>query len=470
MRITIIGAGFSGSTLATLLATTRDEAHEVCLVGITETFGRGVAYGEARPEHLLNVRARGLGADPDDPGEFADWLQLDEHARDSFLPRQAYGEYLHDRLRRAQADSSNLTCIEEEAIALERAAGGFRVHLADGSHFASERVVLAPGALPPQRLVGVGPRLARDVRYIGWPWQENALEQIAPDARLLVVGTGLTMVDVVNSLRARGHRGPIVALSRHGLLPQRHHADPGAVIDLPPHVLQALRAHDLNALVRAMRSLAPVVPDWRALIDALRPHVQAFWQGLSMRQRARFLRHMRAYWDVFRHRLAPRAADDIDAARASGQLAVRAGRLLRAGLRADAVEAVIHARGSDHGEVEHYDHLIRATGLDTDVARTTHPLMTHLREAGLVAADALGLGIDVSARYEVLDAHGRAVPRLHCLGPLLRARLWEITAVPELRQAARELAGYLLDDSARVASRRLVAVDAAVDADARQRV
>src|SRR5688500_14983465 len=122
MRITIIGAGFSGSTLATLLATTRDDAHEVCLVGVAETFGRGVAYGETRPEHLLNVRARGLGADPDDPAEFADWLQLDEHARDSFLPRQAYGEYLHDRLRRAQADSSNLTCIEEEAIALERVA------------------------------------------------------------------------------------------------------------------------------------------------------------------------------------------------------------------------------------------------------------------------------------------------------------------------------------------------------------
>lgn len=107
---------------------------------------------------------------------------------------------------------------------------------------------------------------------------------------------------------------------------------------------------------------------------------------------------------------------------------MRAGRLLRAGLRTDAVEAVIRARGSDHGEIEHYDHLIRATGLDTDVARTTHPLMTHLREAGLVTADALGLGIAVGARYEVLDAHGRAVPGLHCLGPLLRARLWEITA------------------------------------------
>lgn len=444
MRIAILGAGFAGGTLATLLASTRDDAAEVCLVGMADSFARGVAYGQARPEHLLNVRARHLGADPEDAGEFAHWLNLTERARDAFLPRLAYGEYLHDRLRGAQSLSSNLTCLEQEAVALERGTGGFRVHLADGAHFDSTHVVLALGALPPQRLAGVGPRLARDPRYIGWPWQDDALDRIPADARLLIVGTGLTMADVVNSLRHRGHRGGIVALSRHGLLPQRHLPDPPPAIELPPGVLQALRTHDLAALVASVRPLARVVPDWRSVIDALRPQTQAFWLGLPHQARARFMRHLRAYWEVFRHRLAPRTAAELDHLQASGQLQVRAGRLLRASLRADGVTALVRERGAACANLESCDVLVRATGLDTDIDRTPHPLIASLREAALVCADPLGLGIRTGPAAEVIDARGRAVPGLYCLGPLARGRTWEMTAVPELRIAAHDLARTLL--------------------------
>lgn len=448
MRITIIGAGFSGSALALQLAATRDDAIETCLVGMPGTFGRGVAYGDARPEHLLNVRARHLGIDPDNHGDFADWLNLSERAKDSFLPRIAYGEYLHDRLHAAREQASNLTCLEQEVIAVERERDGFRVFLEDGSDFASERVVLAPGALPPQRLGGVGPRLARDARYIGWPWEDGALDRIAPDERLLVVGTGLTMVDVVCSLHKRGHRGGIVALSRHGLLPRRHMPEPPPPISLPPSVLQALKSRDVGALLGSVRSLAGAVSDWRSVVDALRPHTQSFWQGLPAPQRSRFLRHVRSYWEIFRHRLPPRTAAEIDLLEVSGQLTLRAGRLLRAGLRADAVEVLVRDRGGQRTEVERYDRLIRATGLDTDVTRTTHPLMTHLLNARLVRADAHGLGIDVDDDHGVLDAAGRKVAGLYCLGPLLRGHRWEITAVPELRAAAGALAQRLRREDA----------------------
>ncbi|WP_226469724.1 FAD/NAD(P)-binding protein [Luteimonas panaciterrae] len=447
MRISIIGAGFSGTALATELATPNDSDLDVCLVGVRNTFGRGVAYGESRPEHLLNVRARQLGASVDNPGEFADWLNLTERGRDSFLPRLAYGEYLQDRLQSAQALSSNLTCLEYEAIMIERQPGGFRIHLADGSDFFSDRVVLALGALPPQRLAGVGPRLAAHARYIGWPWQDGAIDRIPSDARLLIVGTGLTMADVVATLRRREHRGAITALSRHGRLPQHHLPDPSPVIELPPHLRRALATRDVGQLLRAIRSLAPVVHDWRSVIDALRPHTQAFWTSLSPVQRGRFVRHVRSYWEIFRHRLAPQVAAELDELQVSGQLRIRAGRLLRAGLSTDGsgVDTLIRDRGQTRMNSEHYDYLIRATGLDTDISRTTHPLMMHLRESGLVRADAFGLGVETSARYEVMDASGRTVSGLYCLGPLLRSRLWEITAVPELRASARELATHLLE-------------------------
>jgi uncharacterized NAD(P)/FAD-binding protein YdhS len=443
MRTTIIGAGFSGSTLATLLASENDKTTEVCLVGVEDTFARGVAYGETRPEHVLNVRAGQLGADPDNPGEFADWLNLGKQGREGFLPRLAYGEYLTDRLQKAKEKATNLSLLRQEAIAINRLGQGFRVHLDDGSYFASDQVVLALGALPPQRLTGIGPRLARHPRHIAWPWQDDALNQIESDARVLIIGTGLTMADVVASLVRRSYRGEIVAISRHGLLPQSHTPAPGAPIKLPPSVHQALRERNIRQLVAALRSLSHVVPDWRVAVDALRPHTQTFWRELPTSERARFLRHVRSYWEVARHRVAPEVGELLSGLQASGQLTVRAARMLRAGLRANSAEVLIRERGKDQIQVEQYDYVIRATGLDTDILRTTHPLASHLREADLISADPHGLGVNTTDDFEVLDQHGDRIPGLYCIGPLLRGQLWEITAVPELRTAAKTLSQRL---------------------------
>ncbi|HET6396168.1 MAG TPA: FAD/NAD(P)-binding protein [Pseudoxanthomonas sp.] len=450
MRITIIGAGFSGSVLATELARVAPAGVDLCLVGTPEDYGRGVAYGEARPEHLLNVRARDMGATQDHPGEFARWLHLSRRAEESFLPRLAYGEYLHSRLRSAiQVSLAAFSQIQQEAVAVEREGGAFRVLLADGSDFLSDRVVLAVGALPPQRLQGVGPRLLVDPGYVAWPWQrslqgEDALRRVPPQARVLVVGTGLTMADTVVTLLRRGHQGPITAISRRGLLPRPHLAEPGPSIALPPAVLHALNGGDVRQLLRALRNLAPVVPDWRALVDALRPYLQGYWKTLPDDQRARFLRHLRPYWEVVRHRIAPSLHEELEQLQAQGRLRVRAARLLRARRGPSAVEVVLRERGQAHAVAEQYDVLVRATGLDTDIERTSHPLVGQLRDAGLVSADPHGLGLRANGALEVLDRHGAPVRGLYCLGPLLRGLLWEITAVPELRVAARQLAGQLL--------------------------
>nr|WP_254696194.1 hypothetical protein [Lysobacter enzymogenes] len=206
-----------------------------------------------------------------------------------------------------------------------------------------------------------------------------------------------------------------------------------------------------------MRNLAPVIDDWRSLVDALRPYLQGFWAGMPAAQRGGFLRHLRSYWEALRHRIAPQLAEELQALRESGQLQIRAGRLLRARRGDDAVEALIRERGGQQLRSERFDVLIRATGLDTDVERTTHPLIAHLRESGLVAADPLGLGLRASARFEVLDHKDVAVRGLYAIGPLLRAQLWEITAVPELRVAARDLAGRLLSTAAVARNRPVLA-------------
>ncbi|MBN6152739.1 FAD/NAD(P)-binding protein [Xanthomonas sp. AmX2] len=448
MRITIIGAGFCGNVLAAALAAQATAPTTLALVGVAETFGRGIAYGAARPEHLLNVRAKDLGVDPADPGGFADALQLDTARRLQFLPRLAYGRYLERHLETALAASAvGVERIGQEAVAVERGPDGFRIFLANGEDIASDVVVLAIGALPPQALPGIGPRLAVHPRYIGWPWQDGVLDEVPPQARLLLVGTGLTMADVALTLRRRGHRGPITALSRRGLPPQAHLAAPGAPVTLPPSVTQALRTHRLADLLRSLRQLTTVVDDWRCVVDALRPHLQPFWQGLDAASRARFLRHLRPYWESARHRLAPEAAAALAQMQRQGQLRIQAARLLRARLGDTAVEAVIRERGQAGARTEAFDVLIRATGLDTDVDRTSHPLVATMRDAGLLQPDPLGLGLVADANFQLRDGAGHPVPGLYCLGPLLRGRLWEITAVPELRSAAHQLAAQLAADA-----------------------
>jgi uncharacterized NAD(P)/FAD-binding protein YdhS len=449
MQITLIGAGFCGSALAVELLRQGGPDTRVTLVGQPETFGRGVAYGAARPEHVLNVRAKDLGADAQAPTDFADTLALGERGRLDFLPRLAYGEYLQAHLQQATDGASGFARIEEEAIAVDRVPGGFRVLLANGEDFFSEVVVLTVGALPPQRLAGVGPRLAVDPRYIGWPWQDGAIDKIPPGARLLIVGAGLTMADVAVTLRQRDHRGPITALSRHGLLPQAHQEIPGPPLELPPGVHHALREHDLRALVRTLRQLSTVVDDWRRVVDALRPHLQPFWRGLDLAARARFLRHLRSHWEAVRHRVAPAVANQLQSLQASGQLRVMAGRLLRARLGVHDVEALIRPRGGESAWLGHFDVVIRATGLDTDIERTSHPLVATLRDSGLLGADPLGLGVDADRHLQLRDPFGTPVTGLYCLGPLLRGQLWEITAVPELRNAAKTLAARLLSQQVR---------------------
>src|SRR5690606_2204638 len=197
-----------------------------------------------------------LGLAPDAPEDFADGFNLGDRGRNAFLPRQLYGDYLRDRVHGLlHADGAQVHVVRREVVAIERLDRGFGVRLEDGAAIISDQVVLAVGALPPPPLAGVGPRLAIHPAYIGWPWQEHAIDRIDPDARVLVVGTGLTMADVIATLRQRGHRGPIHALSRHGLLPREHAEQPLPVVELPPGIVQALAAHDLRELLRRIRAL-----------------------------------------------------------------------------------------------------------------------------------------------------------------------------------------------------------------------
>lgn len=281
--------------------------------------GAGLAFGAAHPGHLLNVRAGNMSALPDDPGHFVRWLEAAGHADAAgrFVPRLLYGRYLRELLEETRArEPARLTIVQGEVAAIER---GVRLGLEDGRAIAADAAVLAIGNLPPHDPPHLDADALGSVRYRADPWAPGLVEGVPADGTILVVGTGLTMVDVVLSLEAQGFGGTIVAMSRRGLVPHVHAAMP------PPRAIAERPAPKASELLGFVRGRARE-EGWRGAVDALRPITQSLWQGADGDVRARFLRHLRPWWDVHRHRLAPEVAARIARMRGEGRLRIVAGK------------------------------------------------------------------------------------------------------------------------------------------------
>ncbi len=449
--IAVIGAGFSGSLVALHLLAAGPSAPRILLVERARGFGKGVAYSTRHGAHLLNVRAGNMSAFPDQPGHFLDWLRYRNETVDAsgFVARATYGQYLQDMLSQAAKGSDavgRLVLIADDAVALaHRPEGGFRLTTDVGRSYDVDGAVLAVGNFPPDPPPGVDKELLGSFRFRTDPWAPNALSRIDRGDSVLLLGTSLTMVDVALSLTDQGHEGPILALSRRGLLPRRHGpVAPPAPPQVPPVIGPSL-ASSLRAVRHAVRTAAEEGRSWHFVIDSLRASTGAYWQSLSAEGRARFLRHLRPWWDVHRHRLAPQVDERLRAMMASGRLRVVAGRLeqLSAGA-GDDLRLRLRPRGQRMGEDITVRHAINCVGPGGDIAGTRDPLLRGLLDAGLVRPDPLRLGLETDAAARLLDRRGRIVQGLYAMGPIMRGTSWEITAVPDIRVQAQKLAAAIL--------------------------
>ena len=450
--IAVIGAGFSGTALSLWLQSSCPVGTRIYLIARGHRFAAGRAYATENPSHLLNVPAGRMSMFPDLPQDFVRWLRQQPKSRlgdvapdeQAFVPRSLFGAYLQDRLATSQSDTraSSLELLHDEVVRAEEGAEKVTLHLASGATLDADIAVLASGnahSLPVHPNVAM---LDAAGLWRGNPWTPAAFAGLAPDAPVLLVGTGLTMVDAVVTLLDAGHTGPIHALSRHGLLPHRH-----ALPEIAPVTLPTPLPTGLAPLMRLVRSEIArshaAGTDWHPVIDALRPFTQNLWRGLSVSERGRFLRHLRAFWDVHRHRIAPTAADRIQAALASKQLHIHAGRIT--GLDVEDARASVTFRDRITGAERSLQAacVIDCTGPGADVAQSTDPLMQTLLRAGIARPDPLRLGLDVAADGAVLTRPGAPSSRLFAIGPLTKGASWEMTAVQELRTQCRDLARVL---------------------------
>jgi uncharacterized NAD(P)/FAD-binding protein YdhS len=279
---------------------------------------------------------------------------------------------------------------------------------------------------------------------------------MSPDDTIFILGSGLTMVDIVLQLVASGHHGPIQVLSRHGLLPQPHvigqfASNIAPVLDedeLPPKQLQAL-LRTIRQQVKQLNETQGLT--WQGVLDTYRPYLPQIWQRLNLTEKRQFLTHLKPYWDVHRHRIAPDVHSKIVSLQQSGQLILNKGRVSQIENTENGFS--IEFRTLENGTVmtrqamSHW--LINATGPSTDIRQNPSPLVQQLLLDGLLVPDELGLGIQATPDGAILDRQSQVVPNLYTLGPLLKAQLWETTAIPEIRIQAEKLAQRLAKELSR---------------------
>jgi len=450
-RIAILGGGCSGTLLATQLLRRAQRPVHVTILEPRPILGRGLAYDTRLACHLLNVPAGRLSAHVDQRNDFVEWLEAHANApgAGAFLPRGLYASYLDAVLTTARAEAHEGVRFEHlptDVLDVRPDREAFEIVPAAGPTLRADRVVLALGHRAPSALAALAPGRTEGPRYVSNPWLPGATDFQQAEGDVLLLGSGLTAVDVILTLRHRGHEGRIVAVSRHGLLPLSH-LEPQAQrpITTAPWPIEARVTCRglLRELRERLRAAAWRGSDWRPIVDGLRPQTQALWRALGPAERRRFVRHLQGYWDVLRHRMAPDVAKVLARAVDSGSVRVLRGRVETLVDLPGGVRAGVRRRGASQCDWLDVRHVVDCTG-PGPIAGASEPLLRALFTRGLVRPDALGLGLDATPTGRLLsplDPHGE---RLFALGPLLKGTLWETTAVPEIREQAAGLAARLL--------------------------
>ncbi len=454
--VVIVGAGFSGAVTAVQLLRQARTPLRVILVNESGRMARGLAYGTQSEAHVLNVPAGNMSALDDVPDDFLRYCRWSDPQVQpgSFVPRRVYGAYLDALLSAAEVRGDAQTGLQRvvgRVVSIQPpdgAAGRAQVRLSNGEPLPADAVVLAFGHFPPldpvRGLLADLPARA----CIGDPWRAGALAAVRADDDVLLIGAGLTAVDVALALQRQGHAGQLLSISRRGLAPQSHRRSGVVPSAVDGAALVQSMGSTLRGAVRGLRQATAARlargEDWRDVVGALRAHTPALWQSWSPDDRARFLRHVRPHWEVLRHRCAPEAFDAFTALVDAGRLQLMAARLHAVQPCADGLDLVLMPRAGRATLQRRVQVVINCTGPSSDLNRSGSPLIDDLLEQGLLLPDALGLGLAVDPGYRVMGRHGQAQPWLRYIGPLLKARDWEATAVPELRSHALRLSAALL--------------------------
>jgi uncharacterized NAD(P)/FAD-binding protein YdhS len=457
-RIAIVGGGAAGALAAVHLLREHREgcALEIDLIDRTGGFGSGVAYGTQDPLHVLNVPAVRMGAIHGHPEHFHEWLLArgEEVPEEAFLPRGHYATYIRDILATAEREAVDARlrrhCGEVTAIAehFGNASAPLELSLADGERIEADRVILALGPLGAGDPITVPPELKRSGVYVSDAWMSGALDDARGDRSVLIIGTGLSMVDVALSL-GEVEGGPRVrAVSRHGLVPRRHRRDLTNLRRFHIPTEEGTIEPIVAAIFAQICRVAQQGDDWRDVIDSMRPVAPQVWKSLRPEEKERFLHEYQRLWDVHRFRMAPDVADRFDALEAAGRLETGAGSIVSLEPHGRGARIFLRTPGAHDLDTVEVDRVINCSGAGYDLRRQAPPVLAGLLAAGRARPDALGLGLDVDDHGALLGADGTPSERLFAIGALRKGVEWEAIGITEIRDHSGAVARKIVSTGA----------------------
>ncbi|MDD3446152.1 MAG: FAD-dependent oxidoreductase [Zavarzinia sp.] len=451
-RIAIIGGGFTGTALAVHLARDGGQPLDIHLIEPAARPGGGVAYGLAGVEHRINVPATRMTVFAETPDDFARWMAATGRDKadaegwsapdDHYSRRLDFGAYmaaLFDEAARRRPHGTTLAHHPTRALSVRPTPGGWSVALDDGTAITADIVALTASHAAPAFRWPLLDGAEQHGGVIRDPWAPS-LATIPPDGTVFIAGTGLTMADTVVSLRRGGHRGRIIAVSRRALLPRAHGVF-GADVTFPePFPTDAIGT--LRALRRLIADCEHAGLGWHPGVDAFRNALRRLWPGLPFEEQRRALRHLRAWWDVHRYRIAPQVDALLRTGRKDGWLRVTSGRIEDIRVANNGLAVRWTPRGGTTEDLP-VAAFVNCTGPDADLSRSRNPLFRDLIGQGTARPDRHRLGLDIDRDGRVINADGRAHETLLVAGPLGRGHLGEVMGVPEASAHAREIAARI---------------------------
>ncbi len=452
--VLIIGGGLSGTMLAVQLLR-QPGKRQILVIEPRKELGRGEAYSAVELGHTLNGNAARMSVDPDNADDLTDWLtdyigaggwpesdQQPVPISELFPPRGIFGVYAQQRLAEAKAlSTSTVEHIRAEVIDLQVDGAATLLTLDNGQQLRGAHAVLATGMFPAARTPQTESSGLNAAAVD--PWDVKAMCQIDPQATVLIIGSGLTMVDAVVSLEQAGHRGSIEIFSRHGLLPHVRRQPPSWV----DFLAEDHRLRSPRQLLREVRRQCQLAVeqgiDWQAPLDTVRAHIGRLWSQASEREKHQFVRHVRPWWESHHHRSPPLSAQLVARLHAEGRLRVQAASFKGLVASDSGVTIQLRRRGEQAVTQVSGAALINSSGIEYDWRRVAKPLPQQLLKRGLIKPGPLALGIAADTSGAVLDAQGQVSQRLFAMGPPLRGMWWESTAVTDVALQAKALAATL---------------------------
>lgn len=452
--LAIIGGGASGILLLLHTLKQAQGPFSVVLFNHGYPLAKGVAYSTEDAAHLLNVRAGRMSAYADHPEHFVEWVRLQpeypavlgpDTDNDAFIPRYLYGRYLKETFDHTMKNLPTGFQVKIEKVTVTDILKSTNYHLTSstGIRYSATNVALCTGIEAPSGLPGIK-NLPTDERIHINPWMPQ-LPVIDPEKDILLIGTGLTMVDHVLSLLNSGFKGRIIALSRHGQLPMAHPEQKQSF--KKDH--QFIPPHDLLSLFSIIRKRIKEHSDpqgWEEpVLEDIRPYTQQLWYRYSAEEKAQFLRHLQHLWSKLRHRIPYPVFLQLDKAVKEQRLLLLGGKLEEVSPKPHGIDISIQKRKAAESVTYSVQRIFNCIGPVLDVAQSTNPLIRSLAQQGYIRNSAARLGPDATPEGKLIDHQGEISEGLFVLGPPMRGVVWEAVAVPEIRVGAKQIATDVLE-------------------------